>query len=347
MSGGSSQDGKDKERMMEVEDGDTGMGSGGVGSGGGGDASSGLSVNQERGLVLHGGAEDLQSEDEVEFDLEEEDEDGYAQPTWLAVARYYSGRPVRARIMFAELSNAWGEVVSRDLGDNRFLLEFPSENALNFVLRGGPWKFKGDALIVVRYDGLTRLSEVCIESIRLWIRIYDMPVALMKPRLVSAFAARVGKVLEVGEAVKDFIRVRVEFDLADALKESVKLNVKGLGPMEFAVKYEDVPHFCFWCGRIGHSIRECPEEDLEADGTRYGVELRTSPFKRTMSRQLAFQRSAPVAKRGLNFSGAQKAKVTSYTTSPISREEVRARMSPGWGRSGGGEGGGAARMQEK
>lgn len=281
-----------------------------------GEDQQGMHVNLERGLIVHGDVGgDSSEEDGEEFVLDEGDVEEESRVQWLAVARFYSARIVKARAMFAELSNAWGEVCFREIGDNRFLLEFASENSLNIALSGGPWKFRGDALIVVRYDGLSRLSDVVIDSIPLWIRIYDIPVKLMRPDFVTALGKKVGKVLEIGAAIRDFMRVRVSLDLADALKASVKIKVQGKGPMVFAVKYEDVPYFCFWCGRIGHSDRECPEEDLNAEEMRYGVELRTSPFKQVMGRQLAVFKAAPAVKRGLNFSGAQKEKVASFTGS--------------------------------
>ncbi|KAF8693777.1 hypothetical protein HU200_039200 [Digitaria exilis] len=59
---------------------------------------------------------------------------------------------------------------------------------------------------------------------------------------------------------------------------------------------------------------------------RFGVELCTLPFKRTMSRQLTFQRTTPVAKRSLNYSRLQKEKVESLVASSTSGG--RARMAP-------------------
>lgn len=297
-------------------------------------------VNMERRLVIHANAGgDPPEDEEEEFVFEDEDVDGEVEAQWLAVARYYSGKSVKAKAMFSELSNAWGEVSSRDLGDNRFLLEFPSENSLNFVLRGGPWKFRGDALIVVRYDGFTRLSDVVIDSIPLWIRIYDIPVAMqLRSAFMSALGAKVGRVLEIGEAAKDFKRVKVDFNLANVLKPSVQIKVKGMGPMEFEVKYEDVPFFCFWCGRIGHSVRECPEEDLSADEVRFGIDLRASPFKRAVGRQIAIYKSVPAAKRGLNFAGAQREKVTSFMSSSASSGGNAAKFDPQADNHGGGVG---------
>jgi hypothetical protein len=43
----------------------------------------------------------------------------------------------------------------------------------------GP-RHKGDALMVVHCDGLLRPSEVKIDSIPLWIRLYDLPDAMMR-----------------------------------------------------------------------------------------------------------------------------------------------------------------------
>ena len=49
--------------------------------------------------------------------------------------------------------------------------------------------------------GVKRLSEVVIDSIGLWIRIYDIPVDMMTDGFVKALGGKVGKVLLVGDAV--------------------------------------------------------------------------------------------------------------------------------------------------
>jgi hypothetical protein len=47
------------------------------------------------------------------------------------------------------------------LGDNKFLLKFDSEVIKQHVLQGGPWRHKGDGLIVVAYDGFLLRLLLC------------------------------------------------------------------------------------------------------------------------------------------------------------------------------------------
>jgi hypothetical protein len=84
---------------------------------------------------------------------------------------------------------AWGfnELPAIDkIGDYCFKMEFASEKDKVKVTEGGPWRHKGDALIVVHYDGLLQPSEVKIDSILLWIRLYDLPAAMMRVMCMPA-----------------------------------------------------------------------------------------------------------------------------------------------------------------
>jgi hypothetical protein len=82
--------------------------------------------------------------------------------------------------------------VVEKLGDCIFKLEFSKEEEKTRVLKGGPWHHKGDALIVVHYDGLVRPSEVCITTIRLWVRFYDLPPVMMKEAVAKQLRGKIG-----------------------------------------------------------------------------------------------------------------------------------------------------------
>ncbi|CAN6221424.1 unnamed protein product [Urochloa humidicola] len=286
--------------------------------------------NMDRRLMLLGDPPAVQEEDEDEFILEEEEAENQVQTAWLAIARYYSGKKYATRGMFAELSKAWGledtTVPYRELRNNRFLIEFNSEQLLNKAVHGGPWKHNFDALIIIPYDGVTRLSDIVIESIPLWVRFYDVPVTMMKQEaFMRALGNKIGRVLEVGVAAYDYKRVKVDFPLEKPLMPMVDMKVRGHGVMEFEAKYENVPHFCFGCGRIGHAQRECPDDHLAMGGVRFGEDLRCSPHKKNAGRQQVMSGSEPRARRGLNFSGEQRERaMSSHSWSRVPRQHATA-----------------------
>ena len=174
---------------------------------------------------------------------------------------------------------------------------------------GGPWKHKKDAVIFVPYDGVQCMSEVVIESIPLWVRIYDIPVSMITDGFTRALGSKLGTVIVVGKAVQNYKRVKVEFPLAKSLQHMVEQRVKGKGLMVFLVKYENTPHFCFGCGRIGHAQEECPDEESIAGGVRFGKALRCSPQKMGTVRSMTIPAEDSGVRRALHFSGDQRGRM--------------------------------------
>jgi hypothetical protein len=109
--------------------------------------------------------------DEEEFDFDPAADVVEKAPNWFAMARFYSCIQ-NPKGLFDEMGAAWRlerPITVRKLGDNRFILEFDIEHHYQYALNGGPWLHKGDALIVVSYDGVSRPSEVVIDSINMWV----------------------------------------------------------------------------------------------------------------------------------------------------------------------------------
>jgi hypothetical protein len=115
----------------------------------------------------------------------------------LALPHFFYRKKFNAGGLFEEMRVAWGLQYLKPvqvLGDNRFLIEFGSEEVKQRVVEGGPWRHKGDALIVVSYDGFALPSLVVTNIIGIWARFYDLPVALRKVDYVEKLGAHLGEV---------------------------------------------------------------------------------------------------------------------------------------------------------
>jgi hypothetical protein len=194
----------------------------------------------------------------LEVDLLEVEEE--IARKFLAIAIFIQKRVIIP--MFSDMLKAWGIVhlaLGEKLGDYIFKLEFHRETEMRRVLDGGPWRHKGDALIVAQYDGRVRPSEINIQSIAMWIRFYDSPPAMMKEAVARQLGGQFGKYIKMDCRYLGYMRVRVEFPLNKLLVQQMKVKIKERGLMVITLRYENVPLFCFAYGRMGHAVN-CEDE---------------------------------------------------------------------------------------
>ncbi|KAL5851908.1 hypothetical protein ACOSQ3_007026 [Xanthoceras sorbifolium] len=69
---------------------------------------------------------------------------------------------------------------------------------------------------------------------------------------------------DYGDCVGKFIRVRVLVDVEVPLKRGLRIDLGDTGGLSSVlICYERLPNFCYYCGKIGHLIRECPSYDKD------------------------------------------------------------------------------------
>jgi hypothetical protein len=208
------------------------------------------------------------------------------------VGKLLADRVVPREYIRVHMMRAWktlGAVVFKMLGDNLFLMEFENSWEKINILEGRPWLFDGNLFAVMPFDGLTPPSQLVFEKAAFWVRMYNLPLACMGSDIGKQIGATVGEVVEVdqndGEAKwGEFLRVRIIIDLTKPLDRGRKINIRNKSTW-VKFKYEKLPNFCYHCGVVRHSRRDCAAKSLKGEGslsrdTPFGPWLRVPPVFR-------------------------------------------------------------------
>ncbi|KAM0907655.1 hypothetical protein ACQ4PT_015966 [Festuca glaucescens] len=207
----------------------------------------------------------LRGEEETDLDFSDEIEGLIGEVRWIALFRVHTSKPFSHAAMFKQMRNAWStaqDVTFKTKGENLFLAQFHCLGDWNRVMDGGPWLFRGAALVMTEYDGFTNVEDYKLDKIHVWTRIQGIPEGLMKKKeLAEKVARKVGDppiTVIVNEGIinaSKYLRARVHVVLSKPLVRLVPITLKER--KVYPVQYEKLLDFCNFCGMIGHIVTEC------------------------------------------------------------------------------------------
>lgn len=226
----------------------------------------------------------LQGEEEADLDLSGELDEIEKEVRWLALVRVHTTKPFSHSAFFSAMRIAWAaakDVTFKVMPSKRFLVQMQCLGDWNRMMEGGPWLFRGSAVVVEEYDGFSNVNNYKLDKIPVWVRIQGVPEALMKKReLAERVASKVGKTIAV--VVNEgrlnptsYLRARVWLQLDSPIVRVIPIKLKER--RTYLVQYEKMPHFCFHCGLIGHEVLECGDGVHDKETCQWGEWLRV-PF---------------------------------------------------------------------
>ncbi|KAL5823861.1 hypothetical protein ACOSQ4_021761 [Xanthoceras sorbifolium] len=188
-----------------------------------------------------------------------------------------------------------GRVEIEMIGDNVFVFHFQSLEDKAMVWSRGPWHFDKNLIVLEKPVGPGAISQLQFKFSEFWIHIYNIPLACMNCKVARLIAEEVGTIVDFPIDSKDlwgkFLRIKVSIDITKPLKRGIRMRLENFDTMITAlIKYERLPDFCYGCGFIGHSFRECHISEvrksiMEGAEPKFGVWLRASPPDRSKFRQ--------------------------------------------------------------
>ncbi|KAM0887769.1 hypothetical protein ACQ4PT_028791 [Festuca glaucescens] len=205
---------------------------------------------------------DLMEEEVTPFVINDVEEG--AKPKWMLAGKVLYRNTFHIQTIASALRPAWGNprgLVFRSVGENMFLADFESQRDRDRVREGSSWHVSKNAVILEEFVEWMQPSELKFDKLQVWLRILNLPFNLRNNTWGKATAKQVDKNASqvVFDPVGGFLRARVTIDVTKPLRRGILIDSAARKCQDWYVfQYEHVPHFCFSCGRLGHSDLFCP-----------------------------------------------------------------------------------------
>ena len=178
-----------------------------------------------------------------------------------------------------------------EIDEELFLVEFGDEKDKKRVIDMCPWNYEKQLILIQDFEGELTLKEIDIKWAPFWIQIYNLPLKCRTKETGWAIGSSLGTVLDVdvpesGVQWGKCLRVRVRIDTTKRLIRGKKITIEGGESRWVSFKFERLPNFCYSCGLLDHSLKDCSDEldvtkEKEASILQYGSWLRGDPVRRS------------------------------------------------------------------
>ena len=278
----------------------------------------------------------LKLSDEEETGVKYTENDA-AQPLQILAAKFLTKRMVNIESVARTFKPLWrpqGDLKIKDMGDNKNFFTFEDEYDLERVLEHEPWTYDKHLVIFERVEVNVPISALSFQYIPFWVQIHDLPVHCLTPEFRDSIGSSLGTLLQMSESegegsTGNFLRVRVKIDITKPLSRVRKVWSAGKVIGWAALRYERLPNFCYWCGRVSHDDRDCElwlksKGSLKKEDQQYGEWLRAEGdqnFRKTSMVVAGYRPYSMGKKKQAEDNNYHQANVEKSCTMTVSPEE--------------------------
>ncbi|KAK9993984.1 hypothetical protein SO802_023687 [Lithocarpus litseifolius] len=170
------------------------------------------------------------------------------------IGKFLTCKPFNKMAAKNTIRRAWGvddAMQILETGPNLFQFRFRSEFEMDRILKGGPWSFDNQLLMLQRWKKGMTVGNIKMETALLWVQIWGAPLDMISPQVAKQIGGRLGEVEEVEwkkkkDDVSFFMRVRVALPISKPLRRGG--FIAGTDGERYWVdyKYERLPFFCHY-----------------------------------------------------------------------------------------------------
>ncbi|KAK5832999.1 hypothetical protein PVK06_016808 [Gossypium arboreum] len=146
--------------------------------------------------------------------------------------------------------------------DGLFLVKFGLREDMERILNMASWSFDRCLFSMVPFVKRQDISHYCFLFVPFWVCIFNIPLEKMERQVAIDIGSAIGEVLAIDWRDREgcwveYNRVRVKLNTSKPLRRVVYMvGAKG-EEILCAIKYEQLPTFCYLCVCIGHHTHKC------------------------------------------------------------------------------------------
>lgn len=210
---------------------------------------------------------------------------------------YIPLEPLKQLEMVEELEDFWKKLIFTQEEDDNIVLGSDRTKAAKElgdkqkVMDMCPWSYEKNLVLLQDFDSDVAPKDIKLQWCPFWIHIYKLPLKSRTKETGWKIGSKIGEVMDVnvpdnGVQWGRCLRVRVNINITKKLVKGKKITAKDDEQRWVYFRYEQLPNFCYACGKLSHGEKGCKDGDLPTIGkekpmTQYGAWLRGEPFKRT------------------------------------------------------------------
>lgn len=165
--------------------------------------------------------------------------------------------------LILDLPRKWqlyDRVIRVALTKERFQFSFKYEHDLEDVLNKGVHTYNEWTLAIERW--IEKPPPDYLQFVNVWVQIRNVPVNHQTIDAITASGEFAGQVTEVAfdplkARTREYIRVRVKFDVSKPLRRSKVVNLPSGGATTILYDYEKIQKRCYYCQRLTHEQQQC------------------------------------------------------------------------------------------
>ncbi|KAK7841019.1 uncharacterized protein CFP56_015975 [Quercus suber] len=160
---------------------------------------------------------------------------------------------------------------------------------LERVLEFEPWSYDKSLVIFQRTESVESAPSLDFSVTSFWVQLHNVPEKSLTQETGAAVGNIIGSTIRVADPEDDgegceYLRVRVAMNITKPLPRCCKLKSEGKHIGWALLKFERLPNFCYWCGRVNHTEKDCEtwlkdREKLGKEDQQFGEWMRADQFK--------------------------------------------------------------------